>query len=73
MPLEISPLPSARLGSHQLPLPLGLPAPPPPAPTIRDVVGPQQVWPRLAATAQAHLRQTFVRVIQEVLDDGDLP
>ncbi len=72
MAVEIEPLPPTLLSSQQLPLPLELGAPAPPRPSaMADVVGPQQVWPHLAAPVQAHLRRTLVRVIQEVLDDDD--
>lgn len=61
-----------HLSSRQLPLPLGPPVPlvpPVPAPPAVEVVVPQQVWPRLAPPARARVRQTFTRVLQEVLDD----
>jgi hypothetical protein len=71
------PLPPAPMdaGSHQLPLPLDPPTPssPPPASAAPDMVSPQQVWPRLVAPARAHLRQTFARVLQEVLHDDSGP
>jgi hypothetical protein len=68
--------PLARQSSRQLPLPLplGPPVPPAPAPlpTVETMeVVPQHVWPRLATPAQAQLRQTFVRILQEVLHDDD--
>lgn len=71
MPVEVHPPPPAHLSSRQLPLPLVLPGAPPPAPLpAPDVVLPPQVWPRLARPAQVHVRQTFVRVLREVLHDG---
>jgi hypothetical protein len=83
MAIEISPLVQPWVGqsSRQLPLPLPLSLGPPVTPssvlrpmmeTMETVeVVPQHVWPHLAAPAQAQVRQTFVRILQEVLHDGD--
>jgi hypothetical protein len=55
----------------QLPLPLALPAarpqPPPPA---EVTTGPEHVWGSLSPELQARLRQTWLKVLREVVDDG---
>jgi hypothetical protein len=72
MLVEVSPPPPAGLSSRQLPLPLGPPgAVPPTLPRAPDVLAPEQVWGRLAPPTQRSVQQTFVRVLQEVLHDGD--
>jgi hypothetical protein len=69
---DVSPPPPTGLGSQQLPLPLGPPlASPPMLPRAPEVLPAQQVWRRLAPPTQRSVQQTFVRVLQEVLHDGD--
>ena len=73
MAIDVSPPgpPPVAPSSQQLPLPLGPPLSPPPArPPGAEVVGPQQVWPHLAPSTRARVRQAFARVLQEVLRDG---
>ncbi len=61
------PLPALTLRQLALPLdpPEALPFTTPPAPAITLTT--QQVWSTLSPTAQAHLRQTMLRILQEVV------
>jgi hypothetical protein len=57
----------------QLPLPLALPTarpqpqPPPPA---EVTTRPEQVWGSLGPGLRARIRQTWLKVLREVADDG---
>lgn len=59
----------------QLPLPLDSPAvvTPSPPPLAEVVIRPQTLWRRLPPDDQARVRQTFLRICQEVLDDAPAP
>jgi hypothetical protein len=68
---DVSPPPPAGLRGRQLPLPLGPPlASPPMLPRAPEVL-PQELWARLAPMLRRSVRQTFVRVLQEVLHGDD--
>lgn len=56
--------------SHQLPLPLEAPLarPTPSRPTITLTL--RQVWASLSPSLQAQVRQTLLRVMQEIVRDG---
>ena len=65
--LARSPLPTPTPRQLALPWdpPEALPSTTPPAPAITLTT--QQVWTTLSPTAQAHLRQTMLRILQEVV------
>jgi hypothetical protein len=55
----------------QLPLPLVLPtALPQPPPPVALGTRPEQVWRSLSPAVRARIRQTWLRVLREVIDDG---
>ena len=55
----------------QLPLPLDLPTVlPQPPPPIALRTRPEQVWGSLSPEMRMQIRQTWLRVLQEVIDDG---
>jgi len=65
-------LPDASTPSlTQLPLPLASPTarlqPPPPA---EVTTRPEQVWGSLSPELRARIRQTWLKVLREVVDDG---
>jgi|SoiMethySBSTD1v2_1073268.scaffolds.fasta_scaffold160991_2 hypothetical protein len=70
MVIEVPP-PPARPSSRQLPLPWEPPAARPPELPRAPEVLPQELWARLAPMTRRSVRQTFVRVLQEVLHDDD--
>lgn len=59
----------------QLPLPFDPPDAviPSPPPLAEVVIRPRTLWRRLSPDHQAQVRQTFVRICQEVLDDAPAP
>jgi hypothetical protein len=65
-------LPDATAPSlMQLPLPLTLPtARPHPPPSAEVTTRPDQVWGTLSPEVQAQIRQTWLKVLQEVVDHG---
>ena len=65
------PSPPARPSSRQLPLPWEPPAVCPPALPRAPEVLPQELWALLAPMMRRSVRQTFVRVLQEVLHGDD--
>jgi hypothetical protein len=55
----------------QLPLPCALPmARPQPPPPVPRWTRPEQVWASLPPEMRTRIRQTWLRVLQEVIDDG---
>ena len=68
-----TPNPARRCLSQQLLLPLELPEQPRTCllpPDTLEVV-PQQVWTTLAPLQQTQVRQTLIRIVQEVLRHAD--
>jgi hypothetical protein len=56
---------------RQLPLPYALPtALPTPPPPVPCWTRPEQVWRSLSPEVQQQIRQTWLRVLREVIDDG---
>jgi hypothetical protein len=54
----------------QLPLPLALPtAPPPPPPPAGSTTRPEQVWGGLGPELRARVRQAWLKVRREEVDD----
>jgi hypothetical protein len=64
-------LPDARTPSlTQLPLPLALPtARPQPPPPAEVTMRPEQVWGSVGPELRARIRQTWLTVLREVVDD----
>jgi hypothetical protein len=64
-------LPDARAPHPmQLPLPLALPAAlPPPPPPAEVATRPEQVWEGLSPELRARIRQAWLTVLREVVDD----
>ncbi len=56
--------------SQQLPLPLPPPNPAPlPLPSTLATLPSERIWASLSAPSQAHVRQTLLHILQEVLND----
>jgi hypothetical protein len=68
-----TPHPAHRSACQQLLLPLEWPEQPRPCLLPPDTieVAPQQVWTTLAPLQQTHLRQTLIRIVQEVMAHAD--
>lgn len=62
--------PSAAPSVRQLPLVLPEHDPVPPRlPPETPILSPDRIWTTLSPTLQSQVRQTFLRIMQEVLDD----
>jgi hypothetical protein len=59
-----------QLPLTQLPLPLDLPTALPP-PLLEVRTRPEQVWGSLSPELRTRIQQTWLRVLQEVVDDVD--
>lgn len=53
----------------QLPLPCALPTALPPPPPVPRWTRPEQVWTSLPPEVRMQIRQTWLRVLREVIDD----
>jgi hypothetical protein len=55
---------------RQLPLPCALPTPLPAPPPVLLGTRPEQVWMSLRPEVRMQIRQTWLRVLREVITDG---